>query len=91
MAEQAVNDQPATPRVPPLGPHLAAGPVPRVRPADATWVDADREEHAIFGQPIGVRAPGGRSRDPLGKAVKRYENGPADGRRLFRLAAGARS
>lgn len=51
MAEQAVSDQPATPRVPPLGPHLTVG---------AALVDSDREGHAMFGQPIGFRTSDGR-------------------------------
>ncbi len=91
MAEQAVNDQPETPRVPPLGPHPSAGAGPRVPAAGAPWVDADREGRAIFGRPIGVRAPGGRPRSPLGRAVERYGDGPADGPRLLRLTAGART
>jgi hypothetical protein len=148
MAEHAVTDLPATPRVPLLGPHLAAGAValvsagsgirldysPRslavvdrvidgmrragggpaagdagarvlraltgfgaytgevlVRAVGATWVDFDPEERAMFGEPIGVRTPDGRLWNPLGKAVKRYENGPADSLRLFCLSVGARS
>lgn len=57
-----------------------------VRTANAAWVDFDEEQRGTFGQPFGIRTPDGRVWNPLGKAVKRYENGPADSLRFFCLS-----
>jgi hypothetical protein len=54
--------------------------------AGAVWVDFDPGERDIFGQPFGIRTPDGRLWNPLGKAVKRYCNGPEDSLRLFYLS-----
>lgn len=54
-----------------------------VRNAGATWVAFDEEQRDRFGQPFGVRTPDGRLWDPLGKAVRRYDNGPGDSLRLY--------
>lgn len=62
-----------------------------VRTGRATWVDFDPGQRDIFGQPFGIRTPDGRVWNPLGKALKRYENGPADSLRLFYLAAAGRA
>lgn len=62
-----------------------------VRTAAATWVDFDEGQRALFGQPFGIRTPDGRMWNPLGKAVKRYENGPEDSLRLFCLSAAGRA
>jgi len=61
-----------------------------VRTVGAAWVDFDAGQRDIFGQPFGVRTPDGRLWNPLGKAVKRFENGPEDSLRLFCLAASGR-
>ena len=57
-----------------------------VRAAGAEWVDFDPGQRDIFGQPFGIRTPDGRVWNPLGKAVKRYQNGPEDSLRLFYLS-----
>lgn len=57
-----------------------------VRCAGAAWVDFDPAQRDIFGQPFGIRTPDGRVWNPLGKAVKRYRNGPEDSLRLFYLS-----
>ncbi len=62
-----------------------------VRSAGAVWVEFDTGQRAIFGQPLGVRTPDGRLWNPLGKAVKRYENGSRDSLRLFCLAVAGRT
>ncbi|WP_052397975.1 hypothetical protein [Streptomyces sp. NRRL F-5123] len=62
-----------------------------VRAAGAAWVEFDAGQRAIFGQPFGVRTPDGRLWNPLGRAVKRYENGPQDSLRLFCLAVVGRT
>jgi hypothetical protein len=51
MAEQAVSDQPATPRVPLLGPHFAAG---------AASLDSARGGRAVSGRPTGAGTADGR-------------------------------
>ncbi|WP_052398039.1 hypothetical protein [Streptomyces sp. NRRL F-5123] len=56
------------------------------RAAGALWVDFDLSQQDVFGQPFGVRTADGQVWNPLGKAVKRYDNGPADSLRLFYLA-----
>jgi hypothetical protein len=56
------------------------------RAAGAVWVDFDPAQLAYFGQPFGVRTTDGRVWNPLGKAVKRYENGAVDSLRMFYLA-----
>jgi hypothetical protein len=62
-----------------------------VRAAGAVWVDFDAEQQGTFGRAFGVRAADGRIWNPLGRAVKRYENGAADGLRLFYLSVAGRS
>lgn len=57
-----------------------------VRGAGAQWVDFDPGQRDIFGQPFGIRTPDGRVWNPLGKAVKRFQNGPEDSLRLFYLS-----
>lgn len=57
-----------------------------VRGADAVWVDFDAEQRGIFGHPFGIRTPDGRLWNPLGKAIKRYRDGPEDSLRLFYLS-----
>jgi hypothetical protein len=56
------------------------------RTAGAVWVDFTPAQRDVFGQPFGVRTTDGRLWNPLGKAVKRYESGPADSLHLFYLA-----
>ncbi|WP_329138831.1 hypothetical protein [Streptomyces sp. NBC_01476] len=62
-----------------------------VRTAGAVWVDFDTDQRGTFGQPFGIRAPDGRVWNPLGKALKRYQNGPEDSLRLFCLAVTGQS
>lgn len=57
-----------------------------VRGAGAAWLDFDPGQRDIFGQPFGIRTPDGRVWNPLGKAVKRFQNGPEDSLRLFYLS-----
>ena len=57
-----------------------------VRRAGATWVDFDEAQRDTFGQPFGIRSVDGRLWNPLGKAMKRYLNGPEDSLRLFYLS-----
>lgn len=47
-----------------------------VRQAGARWVDFNPHERALFGHAFGVRTPDGQVWNPLGKAFKRYTNGP---------------
>lgn len=56
------------------------------RAAGAVWVDFDPDQLDVFGQPFGIRTTDGRVWNPLGRAAKRYENGPADSLRMFYLA-----
>ncbi|SEO35362.1 hypothetical protein [Actinacidiphila rubida] len=62
-----------------------------VQTTGAAWVEFDAQQRAIFGQPFGIRTPDGRLWNPLGKAVKRYENGSQDSLRLFCLAVAGRT
>jgi hypothetical protein len=57
-----------------------------VREIGAVWTDFNTAQRDMFGQPFGIRTPDGRLWNPLGKAVKRYENGPEDSLRLFCLS-----
>ena len=57
-----------------------------VRGSGAVWVDFDAEQRCIFDQAFGIRMPDGRTWNPLGKAVKRYEAGAEHSLRLFQLA-----
>ena len=57
-----------------------------VRGAGAQWTDFDADQRRFFEQPFGIRTPDGRVWNPLGKAVKRYHNGPQDSLRLFYLS-----
>lgn len=57
-----------------------------VRGAAAVWVDFDEEQQDTFGQSFGIRTPDGRVWNPLGKVIKRYENGADDSLRLFYLS-----
>lgn len=49
-----------------------------VRRAGAQWVDFDREQRELFGQPVGVRMPDGRVWNPIGKVAKRFAAGPEE-------------
>lgn len=62
-----------------------------VRAAGAEWVDFDPAEQDIFGQPIGIRTSDGRLWNPLGRALRRYENGPDESLRLFYLSVTGRA
>lgn len=57
-----------------------------VRGSGAAWVEFDAEQRGTFGQSFGIRTLDGRVWNPLGKALKRYENGAADSLRLFYLS-----
>jgi hypothetical protein len=61
------------------------------RAAGAEWVDFDPAQRELFGQPFGIRTTDGRVWNPLGKAVKRYEDGQAESLRLFYLAVVGRA
>nr|WSX77890.1 hypothetical protein OH826_31035 [Streptomyces sp. NBC_00899] len=61
------------------------------RAAGAQWVDFDPAQRELFGQPFGIRTTDGRVWNPLGKAVKRYEDGQAESLRLFYLAVVGRA
>jgi hypothetical protein len=56
-----------------------------VRRAGARWVDLDDGQREMFGQPVGVRMPDGRVWNPLGKVVKRFEDGPGESVERFYL------
>ncbi|MGW3242158.1 hypothetical protein [Streptomyces sp. NPDC001070] len=62
-----------------------------VRATGAAWVDFDAGQRDTFGQSFGIRTPDGRVWNPLGKAVKRYENGTVDSLRLFCLSVVGRA
>ncbi|SHN37664.1 hypothetical protein [Actinacidiphila paucisporea] len=62
-----------------------------VREAGAAWVDFDAGQRDIFGQSFGIRSSDGRLWNPLGKAIKRYENGMVDSLRLFYLSVVGRA
>ncbi|MBQ0985019.1 hypothetical protein KBZ10_10925 [Streptomyces sp. F63] len=76
--------QEETPRRTLLGLGAYVGEV-LVRRAGAVWVDFDTEERAYFRQPVGVRMPDGRSWNPLGKVVNRYDMGPEESLQTFYL------
>ena len=57
-----------------------------VRGGRAQWAEFDAGQRDIFGQPFGIRTPDGRMWNPLGRAVKRYRDGPQDSLRLFYLS-----
>ncbi len=57
-----------------------------VRGAGAQWTEFDADQRRVFGQPFGIRTPDGRVWNPLGKAVKRYHNGPQESLRTFYLS-----
>ncbi|BBA98993.1 hypothetical protein RVR_5431 [Actinacidiphila reveromycinica] len=61
------------------------------RSAGAVWTDFDEAQRATFGQPFGIRAADGRVWNPLGRAVRRYHDGPAHSLRLFYLAVVGRA
>jgi hypothetical protein len=56
-----------------------------VRRAGARWVDLDPGQRELFGQPVGIRLPDGRAWNPLGKVVKRFEEGPKESVERFYL------
>jgi len=56
-----------------------------VRRAGARWLEFDKGQRALFGQPVGVRMPDGRVWNPLGKVVKRFETGERESLRTFYL------
>lgn len=49
-----------------------------IRHADGIWRHATRREADLFGFPMGVELPTRRVCNPIGKAFKRLEDGPAD-------------
>lgn len=61
-----------------------------VRTAGAEWVDFDDVQQLVFGHPFGLRTPDARTWDPLSRAAKRYDDGPAHSLHRFYLAATAR-
>ncbi|MFH8613809.1 hypothetical protein ACH4E8_01880 [Streptomyces sp. NPDC017979] len=56
-----------------------------VRRAGGLWVDLDAEQRELFGQPVGVRMLDGRSWNPIGKVLKRFERGTEESLVLFYL------
>ncbi|MFD9718121.1 hypothetical protein [Streptomyces sp. NPDC059076] len=56
-----------------------------VRKAGADWVELDRRQSELFGQPLGVRMPDGRLWNPLGKVVKRFDHGAEESVALLYL------
>ncbi|MEU6855097.1 hypothetical protein ABZ901_34870, partial [Actinacidiphila alni] len=62
-----------------------------VREAGAEWVDFDPVQRDMFGQRFGVKSSDGRVWNPLGRAIKRYENGMEDSLRLFYLSVVGRA
>ncbi|MFI9584711.1 hypothetical protein ACIHCQ_23365 [Streptomyces sp. NPDC052236] len=56
-----------------------------VRRAGAHWVDLDPGQRELFGQPVGIRLPDGRAWNPLGKVVRRFEEGPKESVERFYL------
>ncbi|MEU0371934.1 hypothetical protein ABZ070_17055, partial [Streptomyces sp. NPDC006283] len=56
-----------------------------VRRAGACWVDLDAAQRELFAQPVGVRMPDGRVWNPLGKVVKRFDDGPMESVERFYL------
>jgi hypothetical protein len=62
-----------------------------VREAAAVWVDFDPGQRDTFGQSFGIRSSDGRVWNPLGRAIKRYENGMEDSLRLFYLSVVGRA
>ncbi|OIV39015.1 hypothetical protein BIV57_02600 [Mangrovactinospora gilvigrisea] len=49
-----------------------------VRQGGGAWVDFGPVDWQRFRQPMGVRMPDGQLWNPVGKAFKRFENGPTD-------------
>ncbi|MFE0437269.1 hypothetical protein [Streptomyces nigra] len=63
-----------------------------VRRAGAVWVDFDADQHAYFGQTVGVRMPDGRVWNPLGKVRNRFElGGPGESLQTFYLTLHGRA
>ncbi|MFD8589004.1 hypothetical protein ACFV1B_05560 [Streptomyces sp. NPDC059637] len=62
-----------------------------VREAGAVWVDFDEAQRQLFGQDFGVLAADGRVWNPLGGALRRYENGAGESLPLFHLAVVGRA
>ncbi len=58
-----------------------------VRRMGGSWIDFDREQREEFRQPFGVSTPDGQVWNPLGKVVKRYEDGVDNSLYLFYLFA----
>ncbi|MEU1041777.1 hypothetical protein ACFYP4_23355 [Streptomyces sp. NPDC005551] len=56
-----------------------------VRRAGGVWVEFDAGQRELFGQPVGVRMPDGRVWNPLGKVVKRFDEGAAESVRTLYL------
>ncbi|MEU3601263.1 hypothetical protein ABZ714_21470 [Streptomyces sp. NPDC006798] len=56
-----------------------------VRRAGGFWVDLSTEQRELFGQPLAVRMPDGRSWNPIGKVVKRFEYGAEESVALLYL------
>lgn len=60
-----------------------------VRRAGAEWVDLDRGQQELFGQPVGIRMPDGRVWNPLGKVANRFAVGPEESvRQMYFLLHG---
>lgn len=58
-----------------------------VREAGARWVDFDASQRELFGYAFGITMPDGRAWNPLGKAFKRFKDGPGDSVHHFFMAA----
>ena len=58
------------------------GEVP-VRRAGGEWVDLDEGQRTYFGQPVGVRMPDGRIRNPVGTVHIRLEEGRKESLQTF--------
>lgn len=62
-----------------------------VRRAGGVWVEFDAAQRQLFGQPVGVRMPDGRVWNPLGKVVKRFEEGASESVRTLYLQVHGRA
>ncbi|MEU5162040.1 hypothetical protein AB0G74_20885 [Streptomyces sp. NPDC020875] len=56
-----------------------------VRRAGGFWVDLGAEQRELFGQPVAVRMPDGRSWNPIGKVAKRFDYGAEESVALLYL------
>ncbi|MFJ7771653.1 hypothetical protein ACIQ1J_25470 [Streptomyces sp. NPDC097107] len=63
-----------------------------VRRAGAVWLDFDADRRAHSGQPVGVRMPDGRVRNPLGRVHNRLAGGgPEESPHTFCLTSHGRA